>query len=161
GLSEDHHRQRGPDVQRKIVTGLALVATLLAGAGCMTYLPEPEPPPYKDAKLTVACPAGLAELVRVRSRPWADRQEAQVIIQQASPNALATADVQLIAPAEMPRWAGRGALAELPESLTRDGRKFEWRGLLPEYRERVLRWDRTVFAVPLVGEAPVCVYRSD
>jgi len=146
-----------PIVQRKIVIPLTFAAALLSFTGCMKALPPPEPPPYEGVALTVSCPPGLGELVRARSRAWADRQQVKVEAVEEKPDA----DVRLIATPDLPHWAARGYAAGLPESITAEGRKFEWQRLLPDYRERLLKWNREAFGVPITGESPVCVYRAD
>jgi ABC-type glycerol-3-phosphate transport system substrate-binding protein len=149
-------------VQRKstLLLGMVLIA-----AGCRGALPPPGPPPYQGAKLRVACPSGLAELVRGQAAVWQARQEAVVEAVEydpaRGPDSVPGADIWLVAPAELARWAAAGRVVPLPEWFTGRGRPFEWGMLLPAYREQLLLWEHKPFAVPLVGEAPVCVYRHD
>ncbi len=148
-----------PSVQRKSWLLAALLATL---AGCQTLVPPPDPPPYQGVRLRVACPPGLAALVRTQSRVWQSRQEAVVEPFECDPARLPEADVWVVPTADLPHHVAAGLVAALPEDpFTRRGSGFEWSGLLPAYREQLLLWEGKPFAVPLVGEAPVCVYRSD
>src|SRR5262249_46248118 len=117
------------------------------------------------AVVRVACPGEPAEsVVRTHSRAWAARQGAQVEVLRydpaKGPEAAPGADVWVIRPAELARWAA-GLLLPLPEMVTQPDSPFQWRGLLPQYREQLLRWDGTDHAVPLLGESPLCCYRAD
>jgi multiple sugar transport system substrate-binding protein len=70
-------------------------------------------------------------------------------------------DVWIIRPAEMPQWASAGKLVPVPAELTRPDNAYAWMQLLPLYREQLLKWDRTNYALPLFGEVPICCYRAD
>jgi ABC-type glycerol-3-phosphate transport system substrate-binding protein len=138
-----------------------LIAAAVLAAGCMKTLPPPEPPPHEGAELVVHCPPELNDLVRARSRAWVERQQASVKTAEWKPDAGPQGDVMLIPTPDLPRWAAAGAVAHLPGEFVTDGGRFEWRRLLPDYRERLLKWSGEAYAVPVVGEAPVCVFRSD
>lgn len=141
---------------------LAILSLLALPAGCQRFLPPPEPPPYHGVTLRVSAPPGAAELVRVQSRAWAGRQEARVeVIESPAEKPTEGADVWVVPPAVLPRWAAAGRLLTVPPALTERGGKFDWNGLLPLYREQLLAWDKKAFGLPLAGEAPVCVYRAD
>jgi hypothetical protein len=149
-------------VQRKSVVPFAMAALL---AGCQAVLPSPEPPPFQGARLRLACPPGLGRLVETQASVWQSRQQAVVKAEEYDPRkgpvAVAGADVWLVPPADLPRWAAAGQVVPLPASFTAPRQPFEWRTLLPAYRESLLLWNGTAHAVPLLGEAPVCVYRAD
>jgi multiple sugar transport system substrate-binding protein len=139
-------------MQRKYAT--LIVFSLL---GCHGTLPPPLPPPHQGAVLRIDCPAPLRELIHSQSSAWQARQQARVeIVQPGQP-----ADVSIIPPASLPALASRGKLTPLPDALRERGNPFEWTSLLPVYREQLLLWDGTPFAVPLLGESPVCLYRVD
>lgn len=153
----------GNFMQRESGTGVALFL-LAASAGCQGVLPTPDPPPHKDTLLRVACPPGLAELVLSQSRAWQGRQEARVEAlpydPAAGPASAGPADVWVLPPAELPRHAADRKLLPIPQTFL-VGPAFDWKGLLPVYREQLLGWDKTEWGVPLVGEAPVLLYRED
>jgi ABC-type glycerol-3-phosphate transport system substrate-binding protein len=139
---------------------VALGAALLAG--CPRVLPPPPPPEHRGALVRVACPAHLAGLVREQSRAWQARQQARV--ETVGANAGADADLVVFPPdalAARVARAGPGKLLPLPAALRQRGDAFDWSALLPFYRDQLLLWDRTAYAVPLVGEAPVCLFRAD
>jgi multiple sugar transport system substrate-binding protein len=141
---------------------LTILSILALPAGCQRVLPTPEPPPYHGVTLRVSAPAGAAELVRVQSRAWAGRQEARVeVVVSPAEKPAEGADVWVVPPVELPRWAAAGRLLTVPPALAERGGKFDWNGLLPLYREQLLAWDKKTFGLPLAGEAPVCVYRAD
>ena len=60
----------------------------------------------------------------------------------------------------MPRLARADRLLPTPLNL-REHQAYDWLDLLPQYRDLLLTWDRVVYALPLLGEAPVCFYRRD
>jgi multiple sugar transport system substrate-binding protein len=112
----------------------------------------------------VACPSKrIAEMVRAQARTWASRQLAHVEVRtyDAGKNPEKRADIWVIRPAQMPRWASAGQLLPAPATLRSAASGYEWLGLLPLYREQLLVWDRKTFALPLLGEAPLCCYRAD
>ena len=143
-----------------------LAACAAAGLGCG---PKPPPPkadaPLKGAVIRVACPDGAtAALVAASGAGWEGRSQARVETTtydpRQGPDSAAAADVWVIRAAEMPRWAAAGRLAPAPAELT-SAAGSGWTGLLPLYRDKLLVWDRAVYALPVRGEAPVCFYRSD
>jgi ABC-type glycerol-3-phosphate transport system substrate-binding protein len=103
------------------------------------------------------------EVMRLRSKGWQGRNNVEVeIVPCGRDGELATAaDVWVIAPAELARWTAADRLAPVPDELQQTEDPFAWNGLLALYREHLLRWDHTAYALPLVGEAPLCCYRSD
>jgi multiple sugar transport system substrate-binding protein len=114
----------------------------------------------------VACPGEPAEsVVRDHSRAWAARQGARVEVVHydpaRGPEGAAEADVWVIRTAELARWAAAGKLQPLPEAIPQPDSPYQWRNLLPYYREQLLRWDRSDYALPLLGESPLCCYRAD
>lgn len=139
-------------------------ALALALAGCQGTLPPPEPPTFKGAEVRVACPPGLGALVAAQSKAWEAGQQARVLVVERAAGAAPPppdADLWLLRPAELPRHAE--ALSPLStELLSGRSSPFNWPGLLPVYREQLTRWGEQVgLAVPLVGEAQVCLYRAD
>ena len=132
--------------------------------------PAPPPPknasPYRGVVVRVACPdQATADLVSASAPAWASRFQARVETTiydlRQGPDGDASADVWVIRPAEMPHWAAAGRLAAAPREGTSADAGSDWTGLLPLYRDKLLLWDRTVYALPVRGEAPVCFYRSD
>ena len=122
--------------------------------------------PYKGAVVRVACPdKATAALIAVSAPAWAGRCQARVetatYAPPKGPDGIDGADVWVIRPAEMPRWAAAGRLVPAPQELTSVESGSGWTGLLPLYRDRLLLWDRTAYALPVRGEAPVCFYRRD
>jgi multiple sugar transport system substrate-binding protein len=130
---------------------------LIALSGCQGTLPPPEPPPHQGSVVRVSCLQSLRELVRSQSHPWQARQQARVEI--VAPGE--AADVWIVPPAALPALAVGGKLAPLPQAFRERGNAFEWPSLLPLYREQLLSWDGTAYAVPLTGESPICIYRAD
>jgi multiple sugar transport system substrate-binding protein len=156
-----------------LLTGPLLILLASCG-GPSSTAPDTPPRPFDGASLKVACPGASAKrLVERFGRDWASRQgvrlEAATYDPQAGPEAVEGADVWLIEPASLGRWAAADRLTPLPDEYTRerpaDGEgsrpKYDWAGLLPLYRERLLRWGERTYALPVRGEAPLCFYRLD
>src|SRR5262249_54955551 len=64
------------------------------------------------------------------------------------------ADVWVIAPAELPRWAAADKLRPLPDPDSPSA-------FLPLYRTRLLTWEGRPYGAPLLGDGPLCAYRAD
>ena len=146
-----------------------LAPLLAAGAfGCSVQQPAAEVArqPFQGRVVRVAC-AGEpgAGLVRDYSRAWASREGSRVEVvpydPDRGPDAGPPADVWVLPPHTLPRLASSGLLRPTSKSLTRLDNAFGWSDLLPLYRERLLVWERTAYALPLVGESEVCCYRTD
>jgi ABC-type glycerol-3-phosphate transport system substrate-binding protein len=148
-------------MQRKRVA-VRLFLIILAATGCRPARPTEAPPPHKGVRVTVLCPDDRARaLVETASRGWQARQQATVAVVREGP-----ADVVVLPAAGLGRAAAAGELLPLPAAL-RDDRDFNWEGLLPLYREHLMAWGRDdarrpeAYALPLLGEAPLLVWRSD
>jgi multiple sugar transport system substrate-binding protein len=142
-----------------------IVGTVLLAAGCHPPPRAGTPPrPYDGVLLRVACPGTAARtLVTQYGSPWFARTQARLEIVSYSPgqDPPADADVWLLRPAEMPRFAAAGKLAAVPTDCTAEQGTFAWQSLLPLYANKLLMWDGTAYALPVLGNAPVCFYRSD
>ncbi len=149
-------------MQPKSLPGAALFFLLLANAlGCSA--PPGAVAPPEPITLRVSCPAGpAADVVRRHSRAWQARANAVVEVKEYGADGPdGAADVWVIAPAELGRRAVAGELRPVPADLQAEEAPFGWKGLLPMYREHLLLWDRTAYALPLLGAAPLLCYRSD
>jgi ABC-type glycerol-3-phosphate transport system substrate-binding protein len=138
---------------------------LTATAGC-----RPTPPsvggsvsPHDGTRLRIAYPkAAETALPRRSLQAWGHRQNVKLDLQQYDPAASApAADVWLVAPAELPRWAAADQIAPLPQRYQERENPLAWSDFLPVLREQLLLWERKPYALPLIGEAPVCCYRLD
>ncbi len=148
-------------MQRKSPSFLTIIRigllNCVALAGCHGTLEPPSPPPYQDVVLRVACPPPLAPLIGLQSSAWQARQQARVEIVDPGKSA----DVWIITPGELPDLAVKGKLLPVPAALRERGNAFEWSTLLPFYREQLVMWADSAYALPLVGESPLCLYRAD
>jgi hypothetical protein len=104
-------------------------------------------------------------VVRNYTRGWATAAGVQVEVVRYNPEAVPDqgppADVWILPPAQMPRWAAAGQLHPVPETyLTRRG-KYDWDNIIPLYRYKLLVWDEKVYALPLLGDPWLCFYRED
>jgi ABC-type glycerol-3-phosphate transport system substrate-binding protein len=143
----------------------ALVPVVLLAGGCRRLLPPtaPQTSPFAGRTVRVACPdETTAELIdRHGANGWGQRQNAQVkVLRYAAGAEPPEADAWVIRPAELGRWASVGRLQPVPDTLLQD-EAFGWGRLLPVYRDPLLCWGRTPYALPLVGDSPLCFYRAD
>jgi ABC-type glycerol-3-phosphate transport system substrate-binding protein len=146
----------------------ALAAALTAGlAGCgnhkATSVATPSRARWAGVNLTVACPDGPARLlVQRHGAGWARATGANLKFVPPAESATG-ADILVFTAPELPHWAGTGALAPVPagDAESGDGRAGEWATFLHLYKSRLLLWDETPYALPLLGDALLCVYRDD
>ncbi|HXG11483.1 MAG TPA: extracellular solute-binding protein [Gemmataceae bacterium] len=150
-----------------LATLAAVLATALVPVGCRRTPPLATSPTrvHQDVVLRVACPDDLpARIVELYGKAWGRREGATVEVERYPPGGSppAEADVWVIAPAELGRWADAGKLRPVPDSYLAENAPYGWKtSLLPIYRDRLLRWDGKPYAMPLLGEAPLCFYRTD
>jgi ABC-type glycerol-3-phosphate transport system substrate-binding protein len=142
---------------------LSVLTPLLLAAGCIerpTTLDSPPDRPHARVVLTAAAsdPAGR-DLLRQLGRSWATRSGAEVRVLDGPWDG--TADVGLVAPAELPRWAEAGQLREAPAALKSPTHPYRWDDLIPVYPVRLLTWGDRVYGLPAVAEGMVLVYRKD
>ncbi len=138
----------------------ALALGLVSGCGCGTRAPD-QPTGKKahaDAVLKVWCDdPQMAGVFVPRAKAWAHRHTATV--QQVMVEA--DADVLFVPPARLGRLDPTTALRPVPASVTGEGSTYQWGGLLGVYQSRLAHWGGDRYAVPLVGEASVLVFRAD
>jgi ABC-type glycerol-3-phosphate transport system substrate-binding protein len=137
--------------------------TLLGLAGCGGGSEPTEPPPPTYGRVRVACPQALGkEVVKTYGRNWEAQTKGTIEIVPYDPSQAdpPDADLWIISPATMPRWAAAGKLRTLPESIPASN-DYLWKSLLTLYREKLVVWDRKRYALPLLGESLLCCYRSD
>jgi ABC-type glycerol-3-phosphate transport system substrate-binding protein len=97
-----------------------------------------------------------------QGRAWAQREGVEVGVDRydrlrSDPP---EADIWIVAAAEMPRWAAAGQLQPVPTAYVSES-AYGWNNLLPYYRDRLLTWNNQAYALPLLGESPLCFYRAD
>jgi ABC-type glycerol-3-phosphate transport system substrate-binding protein len=104
--------------------------------------------------LRVVVPAGPARtLVDRLGQAWANDAGAKLEI-VAPAGDWPAGDVFLLPAADMPRWAAAGKATPLPKPEAIDA-------FMPLYRTRLLSWAGTAYALPVLGDAPIYVYRRD
>jgi ABC-type glycerol-3-phosphate transport system substrate-binding protein len=152
---------RFPKIVRAVLAplGLGLVAALGCQERPTTIDPLP-PRPYAGVVLTVAVadPADR-DLARQLGRSWAARNGAEVRIADGPFDG--TADVDLIPPADLPKWAEGGRLAVVPAERMNPADPYRWDDLLRPYAVRLTTWGDRTYALPVLGEGMVLVYQKD
>lgn len=148
------------------MTILALIG--LTGCGGPATTPTAAPPTAPAAPITlrIACPSGApAALLASYGESAARRVGArlQVVTPDAAggPGSSAEYDVLVLRPADLPREAAAGRLQPVPDSYTARTGPYRWGELLPVYSDRLLLWRGRPYALPLLGESPLCFYRAD
>src|SRR5262245_15685611 len=121
---------------------------------------KPEKKRFDGLTVRVACPDETTRsLIAEVSRGWAGRSGGRVVPATAGGREQdpdERADVWVLPAAQLPRWAAGGRLEPMPEELTAPNGEFAWSDLLSQYREHLLRWEGVAYALPLLGDAPVC-----
>jgi ABC-type glycerol-3-phosphate transport system substrate-binding protein len=141
---------------------LGLILTIAIATGCTerpTTIDPPPPRPHAGVVLTVAADPADRDLVRQLARSWAARNGAEVKVLDTPFDG--TADVGFITPADLPRWAAAGRLAEVPVALKDPANPYRWDDVLPVYTIRLTAWADRTYALPVIGEGLVLVYRPD
>jgi ABC-type glycerol-3-phosphate transport system substrate-binding protein len=137
--------------------------SVFVGAGCGERPTTIDPPPIRPhagATLTVAASdAADGELLRRLARSWSIRSGAKVQVSDDPWDG--KADVGLIRPAELARWAEPGQLLDVPAALKDPTHPYMWDDLLPVYSTRLLTWGERTVALPVIGEGIVLAYRRD
>jgi len=143
----------------------AIFAAIAAFApvGCLerpTTIDAPPPRPFAGAVLTVAvADPSDRDLARLLGRSWAARNGAEVRISETPFDG--TADVALIPPADLPKWADAGRLGEVPAERRDPADPYRWDDVLRPYAVRLTTWGDRTYALPVLGEGMVLVYRKD
>jgi multiple sugar transport system substrate-binding protein len=161
-------------MQSKIRRNLCLFFALcgpIASALCIgctratTAEDVPEALPFQDQIVKVAVPnESLAALLNRYKPSWTKKRGARVelVSYTGTPDAAGNdASGWIIRPAEMPHWAASGRLLPVPAEYKARAGAYNWTDLIALYREKLLRWAGETYALPLLGEAPLCFYRAD
>jgi ABC-type glycerol-3-phosphate transport system substrate-binding protein len=141
-----------------------LVPAVILGCG-----PNKPPPPAVVSEpviLKIACPGEpAATVVKRYAKGWASAHNTQVEIVRVpateSPGERDGIDVWVIPPPALSRLTTANLLQPVPDSLLERGNSYQWQNILPLYRHKLLAWDGTPYALPLLGAATVCYYRED
>jgi ABC-type glycerol-3-phosphate transport system substrate-binding protein len=139
------------------------LSPFLIAAGCIertTTIDAVPDRPYAGTVLTASAndPADR-ELLRQLARSWSTRSGAEIRILNGPWDG--SADIGLISPAEMPRWANGSQLAAVPPDLKNPTHPYRWDDLLPVYTIRLSKWQEQTYALPVLGEGMVLAYRLD
>jgi multiple sugar transport system substrate-binding protein len=137
-----------------VSVSLAAMAILGLGIGCRSQKPAAPPRPaprWPDVTVRIACPPGpVRKLMETHAKTWA-RDNGATLTLDAPEDAC---DVVAFSPPDLPTWAAANRLRTLPDaSITA--------AFLPLYRSRLLLWDGRSYALPLLGDGLLCVYRAD
>jgi hypothetical protein len=146
-------------MQRQCRAGTVFFAGAMAllSTGCPRSKPAAPPrpaPKWAGVTVRVAAPPGPAALLLARhGAAWAKAAGATLAVAPPAGDWPA-ADLVLMPPAELPRWAAAGKARPLPQP-------DEAAVLMPLYRVWLLRWEGTAFGLPVLGDGPVCLARTE
>jgi multiple sugar transport system substrate-binding protein len=133
---------------------LTALLAALGGCGCAGRTVTTAPSRWQGVTVRVSAPEGRPQLVVKRlGGAWANGVGATLSVVPATGDWPA-ADLVLVPAPDLPRWAAAGKATPLPKPEDVDN-------FMPLYRTRLLVWDNTPYALPVLGDAPVCVYRRD
>lgn len=133
---------------------LPVAVTVCIAVGCRSQKPGPPPRPaprWPDVTVRVSCPPGpVRKLMETHGKTWARDSGATLTLDAPEDRC----DVIAMSPPDLPTWTAANRLQPLPDaSITAS--------FLPLYRARLLQWDGRSYALPLLGDGLLCVYRAD
>jgi ABC-type glycerol-3-phosphate transport system substrate-binding protein len=139
-----------------------LLAPVLIAAGCIerpTTLDPPPDRPHAGTVLTAAAsdPADREFLQRL-AKSWSTHSGAEIRVLDTP--WVGNADIGLVAPAEISRWAEAGQLSTAPANFTPTD-PYRWDDVLAIYARTLMVWRNRAYALPILGEGMVLVYRAD
>ncbi|HJZ55923.1 MAG TPA: extracellular solute-binding protein [Gemmataceae bacterium] len=146
-------------------TGLAAAALSIASLGVGGCDPgatiaDKKEKPFAGVALKVRCPdRAFADAITPIAKTWAARTGATVVwVPPNDPDP----DVLVLPAAEIGLWAERDELLPVPPAIKEAAHPYQWQTVLPVYRgEQLAGWGRQIYALPLVGDGHVIVYRAD
>jgi ABC-type glycerol-3-phosphate transport system substrate-binding protein len=128
------------------------VSGLVSGCRGPKAGPPPRPAPrWTDVTLRILCPAEspARRLLETHGRTWAHENGARLTFVERGDG-----DLEILAPPDLPTEADRNAILPLRDASVTAA-------FLPLYRSRLLSWVGKTYALPLLGEGFLCVYRAD
>lgn len=140
-----------------------LLSALAIGSGCVerpSTIDPPTPKPFEGTslKLAVANPQDK-EFLDQLARSWAVRNGVNVKVSDEPWDG--NADIGLIPPSELARWAESRTLAVAPSEIKHATHAYRWEDLLLPYSVRLTSWREHTYALPVIAEGMVLVYRKD
>lgn len=161
-------------VRRIVVIGMLTVSLTLAMAFAfvvsgssaerpfegITITVFTQPPPFIAKPVMMFGPdweAATGGRVNLVTAPWAD-----LYPRMFSSFALEAAayDIIIFPAAWLADFAGAGFLVPLDDLIAADP-YIDWEDILPVYRERIVTWNNTIYAVPMDGDSHLFYYRKD
>jgi ABC-type glycerol-3-phosphate transport system substrate-binding protein len=140
----------------------ALFAPCLIAAGCIerptTIDPLPDRPHAGIVLTAAASDAADREFLQRLAKSWTTQSGAEIRVLDTPWDG--SADIGLVAPAEISRWAEAGQLATAPSDFT-PTHPYRWDDVLSVYARPLLVWRNRMYALPILGEGLVVAYRTD
>jgi multiple sugar transport system substrate-binding protein len=156
--------QRGHHVRLACRLGILLILGMVTGCASRPAETTQQARRNEGLEFEVACPDDRTAAILDRfANSWGSRSGAKVKQIRYDPtdasDRLPPAELCVIPAATMPSWAVQGKLEPVPAALTESS--YAWRDLLSLYRSKLLVWDSTPYALPLLDQPWLCFYRTD
>ena len=147
------------DRRRWFAALMSAVFGLMALVGCQQPPPPIDPKPFEGVTLHVVVPnAPIVRALLLRhGNVWTEFSGAKVELSASSDRG----DLVLFPPAELAKLAANAQLAPLPDSIRDQKSRFDFSNFLRPYRNYLSTWDNHAYALPVLGDSLVCVYRAD
>ncbi len=147
--------------------GAAFSSVILTLPGCSSSPTETTAsadPSYIGVSVTIACPDEATRgIIDKFANSWAFQTRAKVEVANYTVEdgpEKSGADLWLIESARVPYWAAADKLNPVPADLA-SAKNYGWNDLLSVFSDRLLKWGDQKYALPILGDAPVCFYRRD
>ena len=147
------------------IWGCLVVVLATSSGGCWhrPHLTEPEPTQsHQGITVPILVPDGeIQKILQRHLSAWQARTGARLEWVDPGTSRADAVALRVFPPAELPALVEAGLLRPLPETITSSASEFRWWSILEPYREKLLAWNGQAYAVPIVAEAQVLVWRKD
>jgi ABC-type glycerol-3-phosphate transport system substrate-binding protein len=119
---------------------------------------------FSGLSVQVACPNKTCASVLERyGRLWEARSGGHVVVQpyDSTTDQIPAADLWIVDAASLPSLVVDQKLRPVPEALTQAANPYNWNGLLPLFRSKLLLWNDIPYALPFLDEPWLCFFRTD
>jgi ABC-type glycerol-3-phosphate transport system substrate-binding protein len=148
-----------PQSQNLRRTWLLVGLIVTASTGCPQRQAVPPTKPFAGQTITIAVPDGPARMIFERhGQIWARTQDARLQFVMPTEGPAAAGDIVVFNPARLGELVAAPRLERVPDAITASG---SWAGIARIYRNKLLLWGETAYALPLVGDATFLIYRAD
>jgi multiple sugar transport system substrate-binding protein len=120
---------------------------------------------FAGLTVRVACPTKTCAAALERyGRVWESRSGGHVVTQSYDATAseqIPPADLWIVDASTMPSLIAEQKLQQVPDALRQPTNPYNWNGLLPLFRSKLLVWNDVPYALPFLDEPWLCFFRTD